>query len=101
MVATFIYLFIYLFMVAVWFMFSLQGRKMNFQNVKVPNVVGSGAASALLKLAIVGGNGLYAAANGLYNIEGGRRATVCKLWSHAIHTNSSSDARIVLQFSKV
>ena len=50
---------------------------MNLKNMKVPNVPGGGgAASALLKLGIVGGIGLYAAANSLYNVEGGHRAIV-------------------------
>ncbi|KAH7533152.1 hypothetical protein FEM48_Zijuj04G0100000 [Ziziphus jujuba var. spinosa] len=47
--------------------------KMNLKNVKVPKVPG-GASSALLKLGIIGGIGLYAAANSLYNVEGGHRA---------------------------
>ncbi|XP_015901220.1 prohibitin-1, mitochondrial [Ziziphus jujuba] len=46
---------------------------MNLKNVKVPKVPG-GASSALLKLGIIGGIGLYAAANSLYNVEGGHRA---------------------------
>ncbi|XP_056171516.1 prohibitin-1, mitochondrial [Syzygium oleosum] len=49
-------------------------RKMNFKNVKVPKVPGGGAASALLKLGVIGGLGLYGAANSLYNVEGGHRA---------------------------
>ncbi|KAK9152877.1 hypothetical protein Sjap_000357 [Stephania japonica] len=49
---------------------------MNFRNVKVPNVPGGGAASALVKLGVVGGIGLYAALNSLYNVEGGHRAIV-------------------------
>ncbi|KAF5734426.1 prohibitin-1 mitochondrial isoform X2 [Tripterygium wilfordii] len=49
---------------------------MNFKNVKVPNVPGGGAASALLKLGVIGGIGLYAAANSLYNVDGGHRAIV-------------------------
>lgn len=44
---------------------------MNMKNVKVPNVGG-----AALKLGIIGGIGLYAAANSLYNVEGGHRAIV-------------------------
>ncbi|KAK9221585.1 hypothetical protein WN944_010012 [Citrus x changshan-huyou] len=47
---------------------------MNFNNVKVPKVPGGGAASALIKVGIIGGIGLYAAANSLYNVEGGHRA---------------------------
>lgn len=49
---------------------------MNFDNVKVPKVPGGGAASALIKLGIIGGLGVYAAANSLYNVEGGHRAIV-------------------------
>lgn len=48
---------------------------MNLNNVKVPKVPG-GAASALLRVGIIGGLGLYAAANSLYNVEGGHRAIV-------------------------
>lgn len=48
---------------------------MNLNNVKVPKVPG-GAASALIKIGIIGGIGLYAAANSLYNVEGGHRAIV-------------------------
>lgn len=46
--------------------------------MKGPNVPGGrgGAVSGLLKLGIVGGIGLYAAANSLYNVEGGHRAIV-------------------------
>lgn len=47
---------------------------MNFNNVKVPKVPGGGAASALIKLGIIGGLGVYAVANSLYNVEGGHRA---------------------------
>ena len=47
---------------------------MNFNNVKVPKVPGGGAASALLKVGIIGAIGLYGAANSLYNVEGGHRA---------------------------
>ncbi|KAJ7948376.1 Prohibitin mitochondrial-like [Quillaja saponaria] len=47
---------------------------MNFKNMKVPP--GGGAASALLKLGIIGGVGIYAAANSLYNVDGGHRAIV-------------------------
>ncbi|KAF3444057.1 hypothetical protein FNV43_RR13747 [Rhamnella rubrinervis] len=46
---------------------------MNLNNVKVPKVPG-GAPSALLKLGIIGGLGLFAAANSLYNVDGGHRA---------------------------
>lgn len=49
---------------------------MNFRNVKVPKVPGGGAASALAKLGVIGGLGLYAVANSLYNVEGGHRAIV-------------------------
>ncbi|KAI4378337.1 hypothetical protein MLD38_015828 [Melastoma candidum] len=49
-------------------------RNMNFKNVKVPKVPSGGAASALLQLGVLGGIGLYAAGNSLYNVEGGHRA---------------------------
>lgn len=49
---------------------------MNFNNVKVPKVPGGGAASALIKVGILGAIGLYGAANSLYNVEGGHRAIV-------------------------
>lgn len=42
--------------------------------MKVPKVPGGGAASALLKLGVIGGLGLYGATNSLYNVEGGHRA---------------------------
>ena len=35
---------------------------------------GGGAASALLKVGIIGGLGLYAATQSLYNVDGGHRA---------------------------
>lgn len=49
---------------------------MNFNNVRVPKVPGGGAASALLKVGIVGGLVVYTAANSLYNVDGGHRAIV-------------------------
>ena len=49
---------------------------MNFNNIKVPKVPSGGAASALVKIGIIGGLGLYAASNSLYNVEGGHRAIV-------------------------
>ncbi|KAH9610874.1 hypothetical protein KSS87_016963 [Heliosperma pusillum] len=49
---------------------------MNFQNAKVPKLPGGGAASALLKVGIIGALGLYGAANSLYNVDGGHRAIV-------------------------
>ncbi|XP_010542894.1 PREDICTED: prohibitin-2, mitochondrial [Tarenaya hassleriana] len=45
---------------------------MNFN--KVPNVPGSPALSALLKVSVIGGLGVYGIANSLYNVEGGHRA---------------------------
>lgn len=51
-------------------------RKMNFKNVKVPNVPGGGAASALIKFGAIAGLGLYGVANSLYNVDGGHRAIV-------------------------
>ncbi|MCL7024380.1 hypothetical protein MKW94_002223 [Papaver nudicaule] len=50
---------------------------MNFKDVKPPKIPGGvNAASALIKVGIVGGLGLYAAFNSLYNVEGGHRAIV-------------------------
>ncbi|KAL6535821.1 Prohibitin-1, subunit of the prohibitin complex (Phb1p-Phb2p) [Orobanche hederae] len=49
---------------------------MNFQNVNVPKMPGGGAASALIKLGLVAGIGVYGVANSLYNVEGGHRAIV-------------------------
>ncbi|KAI5427676.1 hypothetical protein KIW84_032911 [Lathyrus oleraceus] len=48
---------------------------MNFNNVKIPKVPGSGIA-ALLKVSIIGGLAVYGATNTLYNVEGGHRAIV-------------------------
>ncbi|KAL9416356.1 hypothetical protein AB3S75_039531 [Citrus x aurantiifolia] len=47
---------------------------MNFNNVKVPKMPGGGAVSALIKVGVIGGLGLYAATHSLYNVEGGHRA---------------------------
>lgn len=47
--------------------------EMNFKNPRVPN---AGAASALVKVALIGGVGVYAALNSLYNVDGGHRAIV-------------------------
>ncbi|CAK9161414.1 unnamed protein product [Ilex paraguariensis] len=49
---------------------------MNFKNVKIPNVPGGGAASALIKFGAIAGLGIYGAANSLYNVDGGNRAIV-------------------------
>ncbi|KAH9564427.1 hypothetical protein CY35_04G025000 [Sphagnum magellanicum] len=46
----------------------------NMRNVKLPQA--SGPAGALARLAVIGGVGLYAAVNSLYNVEGGHRAIV-------------------------
>ncbi|KAF9587651.1 hypothetical protein IFM89_004483 [Coptis chinensis] len=46
---------------------------MDFKNVPKGSV---GALSALVKVGIIGGIGLYAASNSLYNVEGGCRAIV-------------------------
>ncbi|MCO5569130.1 hypothetical protein L7F22_022838 [Adiantum nelumboides] len=43
------------------------------RNPRIPNV---GPALNILKVAVLGGVGLYAAANSLYNVEGGHRAIV-------------------------
>ncbi|GAQ86104.1 prohibitin or band 7 protein [Klebsormidium nitens] len=45
----------------------------SLRNVKLPP---AGAASRLLQLAVLGGLGVYGAANSLYNVEGGHRAIV-------------------------
>lgn len=37
---------------------------------------GGGAASALIKLGVIAGIGVYGVANSLYNVEGGHRAVV-------------------------
>ena len=59
-----------------WLLFIIIGLfiQMNLNNVKVPKVPGGGAASALLKVGIIGGLGLYAATQSLYNVDGGHRA---------------------------
>ncbi|XP_075476155.1 prohibitin-1, mitochondrial-like [Primulina tabacum] len=49
---------------------------MNLNNVKVPKMPGGGAASAVIKLGIVAGLGIYGVANSLYNVDGGHRAIV-------------------------
>ncbi|XP_073124400.1 prohibitin-1, mitochondrial-like [Henckelia pumila] len=49
---------------------------MNLNNVKVPKLPGGGAASAVIKLGIVAGLGIYGVANSLYNVDGGHRAIV-------------------------
>ncbi|CAM6046868.1 unnamed protein product [Sphagnum compactum] len=46
----------------------------NMRNVKLPQA--SGPAGTLARLAVIGGVGLYAAVNSLYNVEGGHRAIV-------------------------
>ncbi|KAF9588118.1 hypothetical protein IFM89_007594 [Coptis chinensis] len=46
---------------------------MDFKNIPKGSV---GAMSALVKVRIIGGIGLYAASNSLYNVEGGCRAIV-------------------------
>lgn len=43
---------------------------------KVPNVPGSPALSALLKVSVLGGLGVYAISNSLYNVDGGHRAVM-------------------------
>ncbi|GER53286.1 prohibitin [Striga asiatica] len=49
---------------------------MNFKNVNVPKMPGGGAVSALIKLGVVAGLGVYGVSNSLYNVEGGHRAIV-------------------------
>nr|GMC73663.1 prohibitin-1, mitochondrial-like [Ipomoea batatas] len=50
--------------------------KMNLNNVKVPKMPGGGVVSALIKLSLVAGIGVYGVANSLCNVEGGHRAIV-------------------------
>ncbi|KAJ6865930.1 LOW QUALITY PROTEIN: hypothetical protein NC652_037452 [Populus alba x Populus x berolinensis] len=47
---------------------------MNFYNVRVPKVPGSGAIGTLIKIGVLGGLGLYGATNSLYNVDRGHRA---------------------------
>ncbi|XP_073027263.1 prohibitin-1, mitochondrial-like [Primulina eburnea] len=49
---------------------------MNLNNVKVPKMPGGGATSAVIKLGVLAGLGIYGVANSLYNVEGGHRAIV-------------------------
>ncbi|XP_075488611.1 prohibitin-1, mitochondrial-like [Primulina tabacum] len=49
---------------------------MNLNNVKVPKMPGGGATSAVIKLGVFAGLGIYGVANSLYNVEGGHRAIV-------------------------
>ncbi|KQK12206.1 prohibitin-1, mitochondrial [Brachypodium distachyon] len=48
---------------------------MNFKGARMPSAPPAGA-SALVKVALLGGAALYAATNTLYNVEGGHRAIV-------------------------
>lgn len=43
---------------------------------KVPNIPGAPALSALLKVSVIGGLGVYALTNSLYNVDGGHRAVM-------------------------
>jgi len=47
---------------------------MSFKGGKMPSVPAGG--SALLKVGLLGGAGLYAVLNSFYNVEGGHRAIV-------------------------
>lgn len=49
---------------------------MNFKNVGGTRLPGGGVASALLKVGVVAGLGVYGATSCLYNVEGGHRAIV-------------------------
>ncbi len=73
--------------------------KMNLndmRNVRLPQA--SGPAGTLARLALIGGVGLYAAFNSLYNVEGGHRAIVFnrlvgvkdKVWCFSFYFFSSS-----------
>ena len=72
----FIFSYILIFHVVIYFSNSSHFRNMNFKNVKTPQMPGGGATSALIKLGVIGGLGLYGAMNSLYNVEGGHRAIV-------------------------
>ncbi|XVF14867.1 hypothetical protein REPUB_Repub09cG0097900 [Reevesia pubescens] len=49
---------------------------MNLNNMKVPKMPGGGALPTLLKIGVLGGLGIYGAANSFYNVDGGHRAIV-------------------------
>nr|XP_010930570.1 prohibitin-1, mitochondrial [Elaeis guineensis] len=49
---------------------------MNFKNARVPKLPGGGSVGTLVKVALLGGAGVYAALNSLYNVDGGHRAIV-------------------------
>lgn len=49
---------------------------MNLKNVNVPKMPSGGAVSALIKLGVVAGLGVYGISHSLYNVEGGHRAIV-------------------------
>ncbi|EPS71891.1 hypothetical protein M569_02867, partial [Genlisea aurea] len=49
---------------------------LNMSTVNIPNLPGGRAASALIKLGVVAGLGVYGLSNSLYNVEGGHRAIV-------------------------
>ncbi|KAK3019914.1 hypothetical protein RJ639_003141 [Escallonia herrerae] len=48
----------------------------NMSDVRVPKMPGGGAASALIKLSVISGLGIYGFANSLYNVDGGHHAIV-------------------------
>ncbi|CAD5333909.1 unnamed protein product [Arabidopsis thaliana] len=52
---------------------------------KVPNVPGSPALSALLKLGVIGGLGLYCIGTSMYNVDGGHRAIVFNRFTEGTH----------------
>ncbi|KAK2971619.1 hypothetical protein RJ640_017736 [Escallonia rubra] len=54
---------------------DLRGLR-NMSDVRVPKMPGGGAASALIKLSVISGLGIYGVANSLYNVDGGHRAIV-------------------------
>lgn len=49
---------------------------MNFKNARVPKLPGAGSVGTVVKVALLGGAGVYAALNSLYNVDGGHRAIV-------------------------
>ena len=49
---------------------------MNFKNMRNIKVPGGGATSAMLKVGIIAGLGVYGASYSLYNVEGGHQAIV-------------------------
>ncbi|XP_038989476.1 prohibitin-1, mitochondrial-like [Phoenix dactylifera] len=49
---------------------------MNFKNARVPKLPSAGSVGTFVKVALLGGAGVYAALNSFYNVDGGHRAIV-------------------------